>query len=342
MTQKNLYSQNVIACIWDFDKTLIPGYMQTPLFKEFNIDEKFFWEEVNGLPEIYAERGYNVSKETIYLNHLISFIHNGPLKGLNNKDLRRLGSKLEFYPGLPTFFKELKDEVRNNDRFNRFDIKLEHYIISTGLAEMIRGSEIAEHVEDIFACEFIENPLPPNYSRQAEMALPIELGISQVGMVVDNTIKTRFIFEINKGVNKNPDLDVNSSIPREDRRIPINNMIYIADGPSDIPVFSVIRQSGGKAYAVYRTGNDPEFEQTDKLLQSGRIDNYGPADYRSHSSTAMWLRMHIQRLGEQIFEAKERDFKERVGSPPRHLHDEGPEVQEKTPLLEQQQLLFEE
>ena len=341
MTRKNLYSQNVIACIWDFDKTLIPGYMQTPLFQEFNIDEKFFWDEVNGLPDIYKERGYHVSKDTIYLNHLLSFIHNGPLKGLSNKDLRRLGQQLEFYPGLPDFFKELKDEIHMDARFAKYDIKLEHYIISTGLAEMIRGSKIADYVDGIFACEFIENPLPPNYSRQSEIQLPIDLGISQIGMVVDNTIKTRFIFEINKGVNKNPEIDVNSSIPKEDRRVPVSNMIYIADGPSDIPVFSVVRQSGGKAYAVYKTGNDPEFEQTDRLLQSGRIDNYGPADYRVNSSTAMWLRMHVQRLAEQIFQAREQDFRDRVGSPPKHLHDD--EIEEDPgEKIPEQQLLFEE
>jgi hypothetical protein len=339
MNKKNLYSQNVVACIWDFDKTLIPGYMQSPLFKEYNIDEKMFWEEVNQLPKIYSERGNHVSKDTIYLNHLISYIHNGPLKGLSNKDLRRLGKKLQFYPGLPEFFGELKNEVKNNERYARFDIKLEHYIISTGLAEMIRGSKIADYVDGIFGCEFIENPLPPYFSRQSELQLPIELGISQIGTIVDNTIKTRYIFEINKGVNKNPDIDVNSTIPKEDRRVPISNMIYIADGPSDIPVFSVVRQWGGKAYAVYKSGNDAEFAQTDNLLQTGRIDNYGPADYSSKSSTALWLKMHINRLCEQIYSMREKDFKERVGLPPKHLHEEPEIIREPVPT---QKLLFEE
>ncbi|MEC7229921.1 MAG: haloacid dehalogenase-like hydrolase, partial [Verrucomicrobiota bacterium] len=74
MTKKNLHRQNIVACIWDFDKTLIPGYMQAPIFEAFGIDEEQFWKEVNALPDIYAKRGTRVSCDTIYLNHLISFV----------------------------------------------------------------------------------------------------------------------------------------------------------------------------------------------------------------------------------------------------------------------------
>ena len=71
-----LHSQNTLACVWDFDKTLIPGYMQTPLFNQFGVNEKIFWSEVNKLPQIYANRGLSVSTETIYLNHLLSYVKN--------------------------------------------------------------------------------------------------------------------------------------------------------------------------------------------------------------------------------------------------------------------------
>ena len=101
---------------------------------------------------------------------------------------------------------------------------------------MIKESKIAPYVDGIFACEFIESPFPPNFMSQTEFSLPIELEISQVGRTVDNTIKTRCIFEINKGSNRNNKIDVNSFIPHEDRRIPIDQMIYVTDGPSDVPV----------------------------------------------------------------------------------------------------------
>jgi len=198
---------------------------------------------------------------------------------------------------------------------------VEHYIVSTGLAEMIRGSEIAPFVEDIYGCEFVENPPPPHFSRQDEMALEgADWEIAQIGVMVDNTIKTRFIFEINKGSNKNPAIDVNAVVRAEDRRVPIKNMIYIADGPSDVPVFSVVRRNGGKTYAVYDPASPAEFAQNDGLLQVGRIHAYGPADFRPESSTAQWLKMHVLGICERIAREREDSVAARVAHPPRHLH----------------------
>ena len=105
-------------------------------------------------------------------------------------------------------------------------------------------------VDGIWACEFIENPLQPGFLRQNELSIEAAAGIAQIGMVIDNTGKTRAIFEINKGTNKNPAIDVNSKMQSEDRRIPLQNMIYIADGPSDVPSFAVVKGGGGRAYAV--------------------------------------------------------------------------------------------
>ena len=115
-----------------------------------------FWNEVNDLPAIYAERGTRISQDTIYLNHLLSFVKNGELKGLTNARLRELGRELIFYPGIFDLFGRLKAVAESKPEYQKHNIKLEHYIISTGLAEMIRGSEIAPHVDGIFGCEFIE------------------------------------------------------------------------------------------------------------------------------------------------------------------------------------------
>lgn len=322
MTKKNLHRQNIVACIWDFDKTLIPGYMQAPIFEAFGIDEERFWKEVNALPEIYAKRGTRVSYDTIYLNHLLSFVKNGCLKGLTNKRLRELGQELRFYPGLPDLFTRLQAVTESRAEYKKHNIKLEHYIISTGLAEMIKGSAIAPHVEGIFGCEFIEAPLPPNYSNQDELPLHVEFELSQIGTIVDNTIKTRYIFEINKGSNKNPEIDVNASMDRLDRRIPIDRMIYTADGPSDVPVFSVVKGNGGKAYAVFNPESEGEFAQNDALLHAGRIHAYGPADYTEKSTTSKWLRMHVRGICDRIVAECEASLSEKVSRAPRHLHDD--------------------
>ncbi|HEY0945777.1 MAG TPA: HAD family hydrolase [Opitutaceae bacterium] len=314
-----LFTQNIIACIWDFDKTLIPDYMQTPLFRRYGIDEPTFWAETNSLGEHYRRRGYHISSEIAYLNHLLTYVLAGRMPKLNNRILRECGADIQFYPGMPDFFARSREFVNEKPEYIKHDITLEHYIVSTGLAEMIRGSAAAKHVDGIWACEFVENPLQPGFLEQKEFGLEADSVVAQIGMVIDNTTKTRAIFEINKGTNKNPAIDVNSNVKPEDRRIPLMNMIYIADGPSDIPSFSVVKSGGGKAYAVYNPDSTAEFEQNDRLRHVGRIDHYGPADYTSTSPTSRWLRLQVHKICDRIVADREAAVAQRVSRPPRHL-----------------------
>jgi hypothetical protein len=315
-----LRSRHILALVWDFDKTLVPGYMQEPLFKAYGIDEGAFWTEVNQLPGYYAKKGIHVSKDTVYLNHLLSYVKNGPLKGLSNRRLRELGSEICFCPGLPDFLDAVRSFAREAGARLNLEISLEHYIISTGIAEMIRGSKIAGSVDGVFGCEFIEQPLPPGFALQDEMPLADSGEISQIGVMVDNTIKTRFIFEINKGTNKNAAIDVNAVVAASDRRVPFENMIYIADGPSDVPVFSLVRKNGGLAYAVYNEEKESEFRQNDQLQQTGRVDGYGPNDYRDNAFTPRWLRKRVEDRIDRIAREQEYVLDSRVARPPRHLH----------------------
>lgn len=315
-----LFTQNIIACIWDFDKTLIPAYMQAPLFRRYGVDEATFWAETNALAEQYRRRGYHISPEISYLNHLLTYVLAGPMAGLNNKVLRDCGSEIKFYPGLPQFFDLARGWVKARPEFQKHEIELEHYIVSTGLAEMIRGSAIAGHIDGVWGCEFIENPLRPGFLKQKEFGLEAAAEIAQIGLMIDNTTKTRAIFEINKGTNKNPAIDVNAKVAPEDRRIPVQNMIYIADGPSDVPSFSVVKGGGGKTYAVYNPSNRAEFEQNDRLRQNSRIDHYGPADYTEGSPTANWLHLQIDKMCERIVADREAALAARVARPPRHLN----------------------
>jgi hypothetical protein len=314
-----LYTQNTIACVWDFDKTLIPEYMQSPLFRRYGIDEAGFWNEVNHLAAHYRKRGHKLSGEIAYLNHLITYALAGKMPKLNNKVLRECGADIRFYPGIPEFFRHSKNFVTARDAYRKHDIRLEHYIVSTGLAEMIQGSAIAPHVDDVWACEFIENPLQPGFINQDELPIDADAQIAQIALVIDNTTKTRALFEINKGTNKNPAIDVNATIAPEDRRIPFQNMIYIADGPSDIPSFSVVKKNGGKTYGVYNPARPDEFRQNDSLRQSARIDHYGPADYTQGSSTAQWLKLHIESICDRIVADREAAVAQRTTRPPRHL-----------------------
>jgi hypothetical protein len=314
-----LFTQNIIACIWDFDKTLIPDYMQSPVFRRYGVDEATFWAETNALVENYRRRGYTLSGEISYLNHLLTYVLAGRMSGLNNAVLGKCGAEIQFYPGLPEFFSASKAWVADRPEFRKHDIRLEHYIVSTGLAQMIRGSAIASHVDGVWGCEFIENPLQPGFLSQKELELSADAEIAQIGMVIDNTTKTRALFEINKGTNKNPAIDVNAKVAAEDRRIPFQNMIYIADGPSDVPSFSVVKGNGGLAYGVYNPAKPEEYAQNDRLRKTGRIDHYGPADYTASSGTAQWLRLQIQGICERIVRDREAAVAQKATKPPRHL-----------------------
>ena len=324
MPEERLHHQNIIACIWDFDNTLIPGYMQEPIFRHFEVDAKKFWTEVNKLPAYYAAKGQHVSPETCYLNHLLTFVRTGRFKGLNNRMLRELGKELVFCPGMPDFFKEISDIPKNRPEYSKYEIAVEHYIISTGLAEMIRGSAAANYMTGIYGCELVENPPLPGYPEQPELigpdpSDPCQNEVSQIGVMVDNTIKTRFIFEINKGSNVWP-VDVNARIEEEDRRVPIRNMIYVADGPSDVPVFSVVRRNGGLAYAVFDPDSAASFAQNDDLRKQGRVDHFGRADYRPGSDTNMWIKMQVTNMCERIAREEDDVLSRRVSKPPQHLH----------------------
>lgn len=245
----------------------------------------------------------------------------GIFPGLNNDMLRELGKEIEFFEGIPEFLKKVKDLIEKDEKFKKYHITLEHYIISTRLAEMIRGSKVAEYVDGIWGCEFIEEPihseLKPEKSKNYNKSNTKE--IKQIAYAIDNTSKTRAIFEINKGVNKHKDLDVNAKMPFDARRIPFENMIYIGDGPSDIPVFSLLKQNGGKTFAVYPKHSVDHFQQVDKLRKDDRIDMYGEADYREGTLTYMWITEHAKQIANRIYNEKETAIEEIISAAPEHL-----------------------
>lgn len=238
---------NVIAVIWDFDKTLIDGYMQTPIFKEYKVDEKTFWKEVNSLPDKYKKQGVQVNKDTVYLNHLIKYVKDGKMEGLNNASLKEFGKEQNFYPGVVDLIKNMQQELdamakADGKNYKEYDIKVENYIVSTGIKKVIEGTELVSYVEGIWGCELIDAPVSDKVDGRE---------ISEVGYTIDNTTKTRALFEINKGIPQNPDIDVNAKMDAASRRVKFNHMIYIADGPSDVPAFSVVNKFGGATFAVY-------------------------------------------------------------------------------------------
>lgn len=266
-----IFTGNRVAVIWDFDKTLIPGYQQEPLFNHYDVDAKKFWDEVNGLVEFYKKGNIQVSPDTMYLNHMLTYVNEGIFDGLTNQRLREFGAEIAFYSGLPGFLDLLKDSIETNATFAQHEVAIEHYIVSTGLRQIMLGSSIASSVKGIWGCEFIEEPAGSGYLETGQQPSLDRKPVSQVGYFLDNTTKTRAVWEINKGANVDPYIDVNATIAPEDRRVPIRNMLYVADGPSDIPVFSILNQYGGRTLGVYNSEQEKHFLEVKRLRDPGLL-----------------------------------------------------------------------
>lgn len=300
---------NIIAVIWDFDKTLVNGYMQDPIFKKFNVDPHEFWDTVNSLPNKYEkEQGVKVNRDTIYLNHFINCTRNGIFPGLSNAMLKELGACLKFYDGIPEIFKMTKELIENDPSYSEFDIKVEHYIVSTGMTKMIQGSSVMPYVDGVWGCELIEAP--------DKEGNPI---ISEIGYTIDNTSKTRALFEINKGIPKRSGIDVNSKIPEDLRRVHFNNMIYVADGPSDIPAFSVINKNGGATFAIYPKGDEKALKQVEQMREDGRINMYAEANYSEGTTAYMWIVNKIKQFADHIRSEEKDKLTYSTSGIPQHL-----------------------
>ena len=299
---------NIIAVIWDCDKTLVDGYMQDPIFEEYGINASDFWREVNSKPAELAKHGIRVNRDTYYLNHFIKCAHDGTLKGLDNAKLREYGTKQKFYKGIPEIFEKTKNMFKDDKSYAEYGIQVEHYIVSTGFAEIIRGSELMPFVDGVWGYELLEAP--------DSEGKPV---ISETVYTIDNTSKTRAIFEINKGIGKIDGIEVNSKIPEENRRVHFENMIYIADGPSDIPAFSVVKKNGGATFAIYPKGDLKAMRQVEQMREDGRVDMYAEADYSEGTTAYMWITNRIQKIADRIRDTEKQKIMSSASGVPHHL-----------------------
>lgn len=304
---------NIIAVVWDFDKTLVDGYMQDPIFEHYKVDAKKFWEEVNELPSKYMEeQNVLVNPDTIYLNHFIKYAKEGIFKGLTNEKLKEFGEKLKFYNGVPEVFNKTKELIESNPKYREYDIKVEHYIVSTGMTQVIRGSSVMPYIEHVWGCELIEGE-----DKEGDPC------IAEIAYTIDNTSKTKALFEINKGVHSGDSrygVKVNTRIPEEFRRVHFVNMIYVADGPSDIPAFSVVNKNNGATFAIYPKGDMDAMKQVEQMRVDGRVNMYAEADYTENTTAYMWICNKITEFAERI----RKDEREKIAkyaeiATPKHL-----------------------
>jgi len=302
--------QNVIAMIYDFDRTLSPAYMEKPMFERFGIDETGFWTTNGKLIADNEAKGIVVDKDTSYLHLITEMAKKGqPLEGLTRDLFQELGGEIEYFPGLPEFFKTVKTAIEEEDKYAQHGIKIEHYVVSTGLMDMMRGSIIAPYMEHMAGCEFFydEENVPKGVAR----------GIT-------HTQKTQILFQINKGVHLMKDVDANTSIDHEFRRVPFQNMIFYGDGPSDVPCMSVIKRYGGTTFAVYEP--DPQYEAFKEdpmrnafdLLRAGRANFCLQANYNEGSDLYMTTIKVLKTIADRIVGERNKTLEQNMIASPGH------------------------
>jgi hypothetical protein len=260
--------KSVLALMYDFDKTLCTKDMQEYTFiPKVGLNPETFWFESN------------VLADTKKMDRILSYMYlmlrkaNAANQPIKREDFVALGKDLEFFPGVENWF------ARINELGDEMEVNIEHYIISSGLREIIEGSSIYRYFREVFACEFL-------YDVNGVACWPKN--------AVNYTTKTQFLFRINKGIlDISNDNDLNKYTPEDERPVPFRNMIYIGDGYTDVPCMRLVKANGGYSIAVYK---ETEKEKVNDLLRHNRVDFLTLADYSENSELDKLVRDMICKM----------------------------------------------
>ncbi|MBR5905939.1 MAG: haloacid dehalogenase-like hydrolase [Bacteroidales bacterium] len=248
----------IVALIYDFDGTLSPGNMQ-----EFG-----FIQAIGSTPEEFWRMSDNIAigqDASNVLSYMKLMFDEARKQGipLRRDELRRFGAHIELFPGVREWFSLV------NEYGAAHGVRVEHYINSSGLKEIIEGSPIASEFKHIFAGSFI-------YDEEGEAEWP--------GIAVDYTAKTQFLFKISKGIFSSRDNKrVNASVDDDKKRIPFSHMIYFGDGETDVPCMKIVGMFGGNSIAVYNPESDKKRAAAMKLKRQGRVAFATPAVFTRDS-----------------------------------------------------------
>ena len=258
----------IVAFLYDFDKTLCTTDMEDYAFiPSLGMTPREFWSVANGFG--HANRMDGI------LAYMYTMIQESEKRRLpfTRESLREMGRDIVLFPGVQEWF----------GRINAFGdsqgVQVEHYIISSGLREIIEGSSISGEFKEIYASEFY-------YDEAGKPVWP--------KLTVNFTAKTQFVYRINKGVlDVSDDKTLNDSMPDDSKRVPFTNMVYMGDGLSDVPCMKMMRAYGGQAIAVYQESNRMGVED---LLAKGRVDFIFPADYSEDTALDLTVKNIIRKM----------------------------------------------
>lgn len=287
--RKHKEQQPVLAICYDFDKTLSPDDMQAQGYiQSVGYDIGDFWNESNALAT-----NNDMDQNLAYMYKMIQEAEGNLI--FNRKMLNEYGAKVNLFPGVEDWFGRIREYGKQKK------VIVEHYIISSGLKEMIEGTSVARagEFEKVYASSFYYN----------------ERGVAKwPAQVVNFTNKTQFLFRIEKGVLDINDQGVNDYFPPEDIRVPFRNMVYIGDSDTDIPCMKLVNSYGGHSIGVY---NSVTCDKTKvyKMMRDNRIRYFAAADYTEGSELDRLVKAIIDRTAanealESVYFVNEKERKE--------------------------------
>ena len=248
----------VVALMYDFDKTLCTKDMQEYAFiPALGLSPAAFWAEVDALTN--AQEMDNVLS---YMYKMVEMARERHIP-ITRQTFRDMGADVEYFPGVTTWFERISEYGK------QIGVQVEHYIVSSGVKEIIEGTQIARNFKAIYACEFM-------YDGEGTIQWP--------KFAVNYTAKTQFLFRINKGVltiDSRSAERLNRYTPEHERRVPFRNMIYIGDGLTDVPCMKLVKTHGGQSIAVYDSARGSAAAKM--LLDAERVNYIAPADYSAGS-----------------------------------------------------------
>ena len=247
------------AIVYDFDKTLCTKDMQEySLIPALGYENpRDFWDEVT---EISVRQSMDGISAYLYLLQK-KYAEQG--RPLTREAFSGLGQDIELFPGVKTWFSRVNTYARKAGFF------LEHYIISSGMYEIIQSVPVHNEFHRIYACRYF-------YDENGEAVWPAQ--------VINYTTKTQYLFRINKGVlDESEEGRLNDYVPNEERPIPFSRMIYIADGLTDVPCMKLVKTYGGRSIAVYNETSQKAYDTACKLIRDGRANYTAKADYTEGS-----------------------------------------------------------
>lgn len=253
------FFQNTIALVYDFDGTLSPQPMQEyTVLPKIGIEPAEFWAMVNR-----EARETESDPMLVYMRHIIEALERVRVD-VKREDFAAMARAIEYFPGVPTWFTRMNAYVKKR---SRGQVKLQHYLISAGQREILDGVSIRKHFKRIYASEY-------HFNHHGVATFP--------KILVTDTMKTQFLFRINKGRELITE-SINEHMPEAERPIPFQNMIYLGDGMTDVPSMALTKKSGGHSVAVYDPAGARGRATCVKLLDAGRVDFIAEADFRNAS-----------------------------------------------------------